>query len=203
MPPAATALSPRPPAQATSEREVLQRLLCMMMPPGEASAAASRLVLRYGTVAAVVDAGADALRDGGFGLPAPVAAALARMKAPTAAFAEAEAVRARVAREARGRRRDLGAWFASRRHAAGLGQRELAAAVGLRCYSVVAQIEAGNGRVRWRDAPAWAAALDVTQSELAMRLLRAYEPELHALIAGGAGDAPPGGVPIDRPEAEA
>lgn len=183
MPPYSQALAVGPSAaREPNQREMVVNVLALMMPTAEAAAAAGRLMLRYGSLTAVLEAPLEALRDGGFGLPVPVAEALAKAKSTMAVVAGVAAARARDALDATAQRRSAGEWLRSLRHAAGLSQRAMAVRAGCRCYTVIDRIESGAGRVSWRDVPAWAAALRVRPADLARGLLRAYEPDLHGLL---------------------
>ena len=88
-------------------------------------------------------------------------------------------------------RQEAGRWLKAGREAAGLTQAELAARVGLRCYTFVSQVESGLGRVPIETQGAWAQAIGLDPAEFARTLLRYYEPELFRLLFGDAAqDAP-------------
>lgn len=79
-------------------------------------------------------------------------------------------------------RKQAGVRLKALRARAGLSQVELAAALGLKYYTFVSQVENGFGRVPIESMEAWAKALQVEPSEFARELLSFYEPELHRLL---------------------
>jgi len=81
-------------------------------------------------------------------------------------------------------RRAAGAWLRAKREAAGLSQRQLAQAVGFEYYTFISQIESGRGRVPQDRYMAYAAALGVPARELALVMLRHYDPITHELLFG-------------------
>lgn len=79
-------------------------------------------------------------------------------------------------------RKKAGAWLREKRTALGISQRELADRVKIDYYTFISQIEAGRGRVpaeRFRD---WAVALEMEPRELAMNLMKYYDPHTFELI---------------------
>lgn len=79
-------------------------------------------------------------------------------------------------------RKKAGAWLQARRKAAGLSQIDLAAALGLKYYTFVSQVENGFGRVPTDSMEGWARALGLAPREFARHLVKFYEPELHRLL---------------------
>jgi transcriptional regulator with XRE-family HTH domain len=64
----------------------------------------------------------------------------------------------------------------------GLTQRDLARLVGVECYTIIAQLESGRGRIPPNRYPIWAAALAVEPQEFARRLTASYDRDI--LLAG-------------------
>lgn len=86
--------------------------------------------------------------------------------------------------ESRALRKEAGRWLKALRERAGLTQADLAAAVGLRYYTFVSQVESGAGRVPIEAQGAWATAVGHDTAAFARTLLRFYEPELFRLLFG-------------------
>ena len=63
------------------------------------------------------------------------------------------------------RRRDAGNWLRALRERRGLSQRELAKRVGIRYYTLIAQLEQGRGRVPSSKYLVWAQALGIEPDE--------------------------------------
>ena len=63
-----------------------------------------------------------------------------------------------------------GAWLRELRERQGLTQRELAQKVGVECYTLIAQLEHGRGRIPAHRWPEWAQALGVEPHELSTGL---------------------------------
>ena len=81
-------------------------------------------------------------------------------------------------------RKQAGAWLREKRCELGISQRELAYRVNMEYYTFISQIEAGRGRVpadRMRD---WAVALEMDPRELAIILMKYYDPYNYELIFG-------------------
>mgnify|MGYP002387696940 CR=1 FL=1 len=87
-------------------------------------------------------------------------------------------------------RQEAGRWLRSLREARGLSQRDLAKAVGIDYYTFISQIESGRGRVPPAQTRAWAAALKLSPRDLAINLMRFYDPLSHELIFGEQPEAP-------------
>jgi transcriptional regulator with XRE-family HTH domain len=81
-------------------------------------------------------------------------------------------------------RQECGAWIRSLREAAGLSQRDIAAAVGLEYYSFVSQIESGRGRIPTAQIRAWSQALKIAPRAFASELMRFYDPVNYDLLFG-------------------
>jgi transcriptional regulator with XRE-family HTH domain len=91
---------------------------------------------------------------------------------------------ARATPEARHQRKQAGNWLKELRKAAGLSQVELAAQLGFKYYTFIAQVENGFGRVPTEAMEGWARAVGVEPAEFARRLIGFYEPALHRLLFG-------------------
>ena len=85
-------------------------------------------------------------------------------------------------------RKKAGSWLKNRRCELGLSQRELAHRVNMEYYTFISQIEAGRGRVPAERLGAWAEALEMDPKELAINLMKYYDPHTFALIFGSEGD---------------
>ncbi len=81
-------------------------------------------------------------------------------------------------------RKEGGAWLRSKREAAGLSQRELAARVDVGFYTFVSQIEAGRGRIPAERYSVWADALDMNPREFVRNIMAYYEPGTHQILFG-------------------
>lgn len=79
-------------------------------------------------------------------------------------------------------RRGAGIWLKTLRLDRGLSQRQMAARVGIECYSLISQIEAGRGSVPLNKCVPWANALDVEPREFVLQLLRWYHPEAYGAL---------------------
>ena len=79
-------------------------------------------------------------------------------------------------------RKQAGTWRKELRGRAGLPQIELAAMLGFKYYTFIAQVENGFGRVPTESIEAWGRALGVEPSAFARELLTYYDPELHRLL---------------------
>jgi transcriptional regulator with XRE-family HTH domain len=64
----------------------------------------------------------------------------------------------------------------------GLTQQKLAERVGLDCYTIVAQLESGIGRIEPYQYEQWAQALEVPISRLVARVLEHADPTAHRLF---------------------
>lgn len=84
-------------------------------------------------------------------------------------------------------RQECGAWIRSLREAAGLSQRDIAAAVGLDYYSFVSQIESGRGRIPTAQIRAWSQALNIPPRAFAAELMRFYDPVNYDILFGDEG----------------
>jgi transcriptional regulator with XRE-family HTH domain len=91
---------------------------------------------------------------------------------------------ARATPEARQQRKQAGNWLKELRKGAGLSQVELAARLGFKYYTFVAQVENGFGRVPTDAMEGWALAVGMEPSEFARRLIGFYEPVLYRLLFG-------------------
>jgi transcriptional regulator with XRE-family HTH domain len=67
----------------------------------------------------------------------------------------------------------------------GLTQRDLADKVGLRYYTFISQIEAGQGRIPADQFKAWADALGMEPAAFAKTLMKYYDPVTYALLFPG------------------
>src|SRR5262249_25373936 len=99
-----------------------------------------------------------------------------------AGSAEPVAVVAKIAAEAKERRKLAGTWLKELRRRAGLSQIELADRLGFKYYTVVSQIENGFGRVTTESIEAWARNVGADPAKFARELLSYYEPEMHRLL---------------------
>ena len=90
----------------------------------------------------------------------------------------------RSATEVQDLRREGGRWLKELREAAGLSQRELAAAVGADYYTFISQLETGRGRVPPDRYMQWAAALRLDPRDFVRELMRYYDPLTHEIIFG-------------------
>jgi hypothetical protein len=79
-------------------------------------------------------------------------------------------------------RQIAGAWLKELRESAGLSQRELAASVGAKYYSFIAQVECGFVRLPVASMRNWANALGIPATRFARQLLSYYDPELFRLL---------------------
>ena len=96
---------------------------------------------------------------------------------------------ARATPEARQQRKQAGNWLKELRKGAGLSQVELAAQLGFKYYTFVAQVENGFGRVPTEAMEGWARAVGMEPSEFARRLISFYEPVLYRLLFGDSNDS--------------
>jgi len=74
------------------------------------------------------------------------------------------------------RRKNAGLWLRELRERRGLSQRELAEAVGVEVYTLIAQLESGRGLIPQDCQLLWADALEVEPSEFVRRLASYYDP---------------------------
>ena len=81
-------------------------------------------------------------------------------------------------------RKQAGSWLRDRRCELGLSQRELANRVNMEYYTFISQIEAGRGRVPAERLGIWAEALEMDGRELAITLMRYYDPYTFELVFG-------------------
>jgi transcriptional regulator with XRE-family HTH domain len=88
-------------------------------------------------------------------------------------------------------RQEAGRWLRTLREAQGLSQRDLAKAVGIEYYTFISQIESGRGRVPPAQTRAWAAALRISPRDLAINLMKFYDPLSHELIFGAQDEPAP------------
>lgn len=79
-------------------------------------------------------------------------------------------------------RREAGRWLKALREKAGMTQADVADRLGLRYYTFVSQVEGGHGRVPSDQIGRWADALGIGRRDLALELMRYYEPELFHLL---------------------
>jgi transcriptional regulator with XRE-family HTH domain len=87
-------------------------------------------------------------------------------------------------------RREAGLWLRQKREAAGLSQREIAHLAGIEYYTFVSQIESGRGRLPPDRYEQYAKALGVPGRDLALMMMRHYDPVTYRLIFEGR-DEPP------------
>ena len=85
------------------------------------------------------------------------------------------------------RRRLCGQWLSELRKMQGLSQVELAAKVGGVLNTYVSQVETGAKRISPERYREWAEALDVHVKEFAIEMLLYYDPIMHRLLFGSAG----------------
>ena len=79
-------------------------------------------------------------------------------------------------------RKQAGAWLREKRCELGISQRELAYRVSMEYYTFISQIEAGRGRVPADRMHDWAVALEMNPRELAINLMKYYDPYTYELI---------------------
>lgn len=84
-------------------------------------------------------------------------------------------------------RQEAGRWLRQLRQEANLTQRDLAERVGLRYYTFVSQIEAGQGRIPPDQCKAWAEALGQEPAIFAKTLMKYYDPVTYGLLFPGEG----------------
>lgn len=79
-------------------------------------------------------------------------------------------------------RQRAGVWLKALRQEAGLSQDQLAAAVGEEVYTLIAQLEAGVGRITPDCYGRWAWALGVEVGWFSNTVMSYYDPVLHRLL---------------------
>lgn len=79
-------------------------------------------------------------------------------------------------------RLQAGRWLRTKREQQGLTQRDLANHVGLKYYTFISQIEAGQGRIPPDQYHAWADALSVPPREFAKTMMQYYDPHTYKLL---------------------
>ena len=79
-------------------------------------------------------------------------------------------------------RLQAGRWLRARREQKGLTQRDLANHVGLKYYTFISQIEAGQGRIPPDQYHAWADALSVPPRDFAKTMMQYYDPHTYELL---------------------
>ena len=79
-------------------------------------------------------------------------------------------------------RKEAGRWLRLRREELGLSQRDLARRVKIDYYTFISQIEAGRGRVPADRLQEWASALEINPRDLAVALMKFYDPHTYKLI---------------------
>tara|TARA_B100000886_G_C20272932_1_gene427809 strand:- start:370 stop:675 length:306 start_codon:yes stop_codon:yes gene_type:complete len=79
-------------------------------------------------------------------------------------------------------RKEAGRWLRLRREELGLSQRDLARLVKIDYYTFISQIEAGRGRVPADRIQEWASALEINPRDLAVALMKFYDPHTYKLI---------------------
>ena len=78
--------------------------------------------------------------------------------------------------------RELGAWLRQRREACGLSQRQLANLVGLDCYTTIAQLESGSGRIPPEKYRLWLAHMSMNERDFVLTLLSHYDPITYSIL---------------------
>jgi len=91
----------------------------------------------------------------------------------------------RVQSDSKQLRQEAGRWLKQLRTDRGLTQRDLADKVGLRYYTFISQIEAGQGRIPADQFKAWADALGMEPAAFAKTLMKYYDPVTYALLFPG------------------
>lgn len=81
-------------------------------------------------------------------------------------------------------RAEAGRYLRSLREAAGLTQAQCASAMGLAHYTYMSQIEGGLTKFPPARVSAFAKAVGVSEREIAMNLLRCYNPDIYRSIFG-------------------
>jgi transcriptional regulator with XRE-family HTH domain len=69
-----------------------------------------------------------------------------------------------------------------------MSQRVLAERVNMEYYTFISQIESGRGRVPAESLRLWAVALEIDPKELAVTLMKYYDPHSYELIFGDSKD---------------
>jgi len=75
-----------------------------------------------------------------------------------------------------------GSWLRELREKRGLSQRDLAERVGAACYTLIAQLESGRGRIPSQCYQAWADALGITPQEFVRTLNAFYDPASQDIV---------------------
>jgi len=88
-------------------------------------------------------------------------------------------------KESRILRAEGGDYVKQSRIAAGLTQRELAEALGLKYYTFISQLENGQGRLPPNLYVKTARALGIDVRNFALKMLSFYDPHTHAAITTG------------------
>lgn len=79
-------------------------------------------------------------------------------------------------------RKQAGLYLRKLREGRELTQNDLAKLLGIEYYTFVSQVETGNARVPPENIIKWAQALKVEPAELAMNLLKFYDPHTHQAL---------------------
>jgi transcriptional regulator with XRE-family HTH domain len=87
----------------------------------------------------------------------------------------------RTGEDARLRKR-AGQFLKLLRANAGLTQRDLADAVGVKYYTMISQIESGGTRIPPNMVPKYAKALRVNETKFALELMKFYDPHTYKSI---------------------
>lgn len=79
-------------------------------------------------------------------------------------------------------RKGLGRWLKNTREAAGISQRQLAAAIDVEYYTFISQLENGRGRIPADKYLAYAAALGVSEKIFCLQILKYYDPVVYSVL---------------------
>lgn len=79
-------------------------------------------------------------------------------------------------------RKGLGRWLKNTREAAGISQRQLAAAIDVEYYTFISQLENGRGRIPSDKYLAYAAALGVSNKIFCLQILKFYDPVVYSVL---------------------
>ena len=88
----------------------------------------------------------------------------------------------RPAKPTQSLRNEAGHWLRDLREKRGLTQRALAQKLGVKCQTLISQIESGRGRVPQEDYLDWADALGVEPCSFVRKLMSYYDPVTYEIL---------------------